>query len=64
MFKYVHYLVYIYCSVMQIIALLLHTYHEKPGSQCRLSKGAQLTWGGGNLEWGGNGEGMGRGRSV
>jgi hypothetical protein len=23
-----------------------------------------LTWGVGNLEWGGNGEGMGRGRSV
>ncbi len=29
MFKYVHFLVYIYCSVMQITALLLHTHtHE------------------------------------
>jgi hypothetical protein len=35
--------------------------HEKPGSRCRRSK---VTWVTGNLERGGNGEGLRKGRSV
>ncbi len=48
---------------MYLISICTVPDHEKPGSQCRLSK-AHNGPGVGNLEWGGNREGMERGRSV